>query len=376
MSKRDYYEILGVSRDATQEEIKKKYRALALKYHPDRNPDNKEAEAKFKEATEAYEVLGDEQKRKRYDQFGHDAMHSGSDFHQNPNMSDIFEQFGDIFGDIFGGHGQRGGRGKKPSMAQRGNDLSIELKLTLKESYLGVKKDISVYRFVPCTTCAGSGCADGAKPTTCSTCHGQGSVSMRQGFFAFSQACTSCQGRGHIITAPCGTCRGQSRVQKHDVITSVGIPAGIHEGQEPRISGKGDAGVYGGPAGDLYISIRIIPDKHFHRRDNELVTTLTLTYPQLVLGCQVEITNIDDTKETVKIPRGCAIGKEIRIPQRGFPRKHSADNRDDLVIITQCEIPTKLNEETKQALHDYAEKLGNQSSASSGITGFFKRFLG
>lgn len=376
MSKRDYYEVLGVPKSSSPDEIKKAYRKLALKYHPDRNPNDKEAENKFKEATEAYEVLSDEKKRQRYNQFGHSGMQGGSDYHQYQDMGDIFENFGDIFGSIFGQQQQQK-RGKKSGpTAQRGHDLAQELSISLKESYTGCKRDISIYRYIACEKCHGAGAASGSKPTPCTACQGSGQIISRQGFFSYAQTCNSCWGQGFIISNPCSGCHGQSRVQKHERLADVNIPAGIFDRAELRISGKGDAGIFSGPAGDLYITVHVSEDKKFFRRNNDLVTRLNLTYPQLVLGCQIEIENIDGSKETIKIPQGCPVGKEITVVGKGFPDLRSK-TRGNLIIITNCDIPTKLNAETKKSLVEFAEKLGNQSSNSEGtISGFFKKFLG
>lgn len=374
MAKRDYYEILGVSKTATPEEIKKAYRQLALKYHPDRNPGNKEAENSFKEATEAYEVLSDQEKRKRYDQFGHEGMGQGYGPHHYEDMGDIFENFSDIFENLFGAGGQQRKAKKSGPTAQRGHDLSQRIEITLKEAYTGCKKDIKIYRLEQCSTCKGTGCKDGSKPTTCTTCQGRGTIHYQQGFFAYSQPCSACHGQGFKITNPCSACRGQTRIQKHEKLT-VSIPAGIFNQAELRIADKGDAGVFGGPSGDLYLAIDIQPDARFSRDDNNLITTLTLTYPQLVLGCQIEIENIDGTREAVKIPKGCAVGKLIRVPGKGFPHLQGRGT-GDLIIITQCDIPNKLDEETKKLLLEYAEKLDAQGNNPSGISGFFKKFLG
>jgi len=373
-TKRDYYEILGVSKTADQDEIKKAYRKLALKYHPDKNPDNPEAENKFKEAAEAYEVLSDASKRQKYDQFGHAAMNQGSDFHQYSDASDIFEAFGDIFGNIFTGAGGQRRKGPKGEpQSQRGHDLSQNFEVTFKESYLGCKKDLRVYRYVACEPCSGSGAQKGSKPTTCSTCKGAGQSLFQQGFFTFAQTCSTCHGQGFIISNPCSGCRGQTRIQTYEKL-SVTIPAGIYHGAELRISNKGDAGTFNGPAGDLYIAVNVKPDKQFIRRNDDLVMTLHLTYPQLTLGCQVEIDNLDDTKELIKVPKACPVGHEVVVPGKGFAKLHGY-GRGNLVIITQCDIPTKLSQEAKDALLDYAKKLGDQST-NGGVSGFFKRFLG
>jgi molecular chaperone DnaJ len=372
-NKRDYYEVLGIAKTASPEEIKKKYRKLALKYHPDRNPNDKKAEEKFKEAAEAYEVLSDGQKRKKYDQFGHSGMQGGTDYHHFSDIGDIFENFGDIFGSIFGGRPSRKAKKSGPT-AQRGHDLSQHLSITLKESFLGCKKEIRIYNYVICSTCGGNGCKAGTRPATCTTCQGTGQTVSQQGFFAFAKPCSTCYGQGYKITNPCTTCRGQSRIQKHNKLI-VNIPAGIYDKAELRVAGKGDAGVFGGPSGDLFVTITVEPNTNFYRRNNDLVTTLTLTYPQLVLGAQIEIENIEGTKEIIKIPKGCPAGKELVIAGKGFVNLHSR-GRGNFVIITQCDIPKKLNREAKDALLEYSKRLGeNTSGSGGGISGFFKKFL-
>ncbi len=258
MAKRDYYEILGVPKGAAQDEIKKAYRKSALKYHPDRNPDNKEAEEKFKEAAEAYEILSNKQKRSQYDQFGHNQMGGmGGQAGFNMNMDDIFDHFGDIFGDIFGGQGRH--RRTTGPEAKRGHDLYKEITITLKDAFTGIKKDISYYHFVPCKACDAKGAKKGTQAHQCTTCQGMGQVQMRQGFFMYSQTCGACAGQGFIISSPCPECKGQSRKQVYDKF-SVSVPKGIFDGAELRISGKGDAGIFGGPSGSLFLRIKIQPD--------------------------------------------------------------------------------------------------------------------
>ncbi|MBU1007721.1 molecular chaperone DnaJ [Candidatus Dependentiae bacterium] len=374
MGKKDYYEILGVSKTATDAEIKKSYRKLALKYHPDRNPNNKQAEENFKEAAEAYEVLSDAGKRKKYDQFGHSGMQGGTDYHNFSDIGDIFENFGDIFGNIFGG-GPRQQAKKSGLTPQRGHDLAQPLTITLKESFLGCKKEIRLYHYISCSNCRGSGCKTGTKPTTCGACRGSGQTIRQQGFFAFSQPCQSCYGQGFTIPDPCTSCRGQSRTQKHNKLV-VNVPAGIYDKAELRVSGKGDAGIFGGSPGDLYLTISIQQSKSFYRKNDDLITHLNATYPQLVLGSQIEIESIDGSREVIKIPRACPVGREIIVAGKGFKNLHGR-GIGNLVVIPECDIPKKLNPETKAALLDYAEKLGEQTSAiGSGIRGFFKRFLG
>lgn len=377
MSKKDFYTVLGVSRTASQDEIKAAYRKLAMKYHPDRNPGNKEAEEKFKEAAEAYEVLSDTEKRQKYDQFGHAGFegmgggHGGS--YGGMNMEDIFSSFGDIFGDMFGAGKSRGRKKTGPEPLQ-GHDLQRELEITLKESFTGTKQEIKYHRFFVCESCSGRGMPEGVKAQACTKCHGTGQVHYQQGFFMYSQACGACHGNGFTIPSPCKECHGQSRVKKLDKFT-VTIPAGVFHNAELRISGRGDAGVFGGSAGDLYLRIHIKPDPLFKRVEDDLECSVMLTYPQLVLGAQVEIELIDGTKEIVKIPKGCAVGERIVIPGKGFARLRGKGS-GSLVIITQCHIPKKLSPETKQALLQYAEKLESPQKEEGYIMGFFKKFLG
>lgn len=371
-TKRDYYEVLGVAKNASAEDIKAAYRKLALKYHPDRNPNNKEAEEKFKEAAEAYEVLSDQQKRQQYDQFGHAGPEMGG-FGGQANMDDIFEQFGDIFGDLFGGQQRK--RKKTGPSPKRGHDLAKDVSITLEESFLGTKKEITYYHFAVCETCHGKGMPKGVSVQVCNQCHGYGQVHYRHGIFAYSQTCSACSGEGYIIPQPCATCHGQSRVQRYDTI-SINIPKGIYEGAELRVAGKGDAGVYGGEPGDLFLKMHVMPDKLFKRIEDDLHCSVTLTYPQLVFGCQIEIENIDKTKETIKIPSGCPVGEEIILPGKGFA-KIRGKGRGNLVITTRCDIPKKLSTEAEETLRKYSEQIGTKvDSAQGSIAGFFKKFLG
>lgn len=381
MKKQDYYVILGVPRTATTDAIKAAYRTLALKYHPDRNPDNKEAENKFKEAAEAYEVLSDDQKRQRYDQFGHagvDGAHQHQGHHggQGMDMNDIFSNFGDIFGDIFGAQ-QNGRKSRKKSgpTPERGHDLFKEITLTLKDSYLGTKQEMAFYRYNPCTKCNHTGAQPGTTAQICADCGGAGQKNFAQGFFVVAQTCNTCSGHGFTIPSPCKTCSGQSRVREYDTF-SISIPSGIYDGAELRIKGKGDAGIFGGSTGDLLIKVHIAADKQFKRVEDNLVCSVALTYPQLVLGSQVEITSIDGTKETIKIPKGCPVGQEIVIPGKGF-HKIRGNARGNLVVITTCHIPTKLTDQAKEALMTYSTIIGTQVTESTGsIASFFKKFLG
>ncbi len=378
MEHKDFYSTLGVARDASQDDIKKAYRKLAMKYHPDRNPDNKEAESKFKELSQAYEVLGHEQKRRQYDQFGNADQSQGfgggsNGFHSNDtNMDDILKGFGDIFGDMFG---QRHAKHRSGPEPKQGHDLRHTVTITLKDAFLGIKHDVAYYHFAPCQTCSATGCAKGTKATTCTQCKGSGQVHYQQGFYMYAQHCSVCRGLGYLIASPCTTCSGQSRTQVYDKFT-VSIPRGIFDNAELKVSGKGDAGVYGGPAGDLLLQVTITPDKAFSRVEDDLVCTLSLTYPQLVLGSQLDVESIDGSRHTVKIPKGCPVGERIVIKGEGF-YKLRGNSRGNLVIVTQCHIPTKLDTAAKEALNAYSEKIGTESKPAEGsIISFFKKFLG
>lgn len=377
MSKKDYYKILGVEKSASAAEIKKAYHQLAMKYHPDRNPDNKDAEAKFKEAAAAYEVLSDTDKRQKYDQYGHAAyenMQQGGGGHGHGMDFDL----NDIFNSMFGGGGSRS-QSRKASgpTPQRGQDLAKNLSITLKEAYLGVKKDISYSHYFSCATCKGQGAKNKSDIVTCQKCHGYGQVQVQQGFFAFAQPCRDCQGQGFKIKTPCSDCQGQSRRKEQEMVT-VSIPKGIFQDAEIRVPGKGDAGVYGGAAGDLYLRINIEADKKFQRDGDDLVSSVMLTYPQLVFGCQINIELIDGTQESIKIPKGCAVGEKIIIPGKGFAKiKNKGTGSGNLVVITQCNIPKKLSEESKEILKNYSEAIGTDIKSEEGfISSFFKKFLG
>lgn len=382
MAKRDYYDVLGVAKTATKEEVKKAYRALAMKYHPDRNPNDKAAEEKFKEVQEAYDVISDDKKRKMYDQFGHAAGAQGAGYQ---DMGDIFgqfneqygDQFGDLFSSIFGAGGGRGRKAKKAGpVAQRGLDIVKDVAITLEEAFSGVKKDITYYHFVPCSTCNHKGMEKDSKIETCPTCHGTGQLHMGNGMiFVQMGACHACSGQGFIFQKPCKTCHGQSRVQKYDTI-AVSIPKGIFNGATIRVSDAGDAGVYGGPAGDLLLQIAVMPHKRFKRVEDDIECTVSVTYPQLVFGAHIEIENIDGSKESIKIPSGCPVGERITIKGKGFHRLRGT-GRGNLIVTTTCHIPTDLSGEADATLRKYSEEIGTKIDSEDGIiAGFFKKFLG
>ena len=373
MAKRDYYEVLGVSKGASADEIKKAYRKLAMKYHPDRNPDNKEAEDKFKQAAEAYEILSNPEKRTQYDQFGHSAPF-GQGGHPNMNMDDIFRNFEDIFGDLFGQQQGRRRPGATGPTPKRGHDLAKELSLTLEEAFSGIKKDLKLYHFVSCKDCNGKGMPAGAKAAECTECQGSGQVGYRHGIFMYSQACQTCHGEGYTITKPCPGCKAQSRIQQYDTV-SINVPKGIFDGAELRVLQKGDAGVFGGSTGDLYIRIRVMPHKKFKRINDDLQCVVTLTYPQLVLGCQLEVENIDGIKETIRVKKGTPIGERIIVPGKGF-EKVRGSGRGNLVVVTKCHIPKKIPKEAENLLKEYSTIIGTDTNDDEGsITSFFKKFL-
>ena len=351
MSKRDYYEVLGVSRDVEQKDLKKAYRKLAMKYHPDRNPDDKDADAKFKEATEAYEVLGDAQKRAAYDQYGHagvDGQAGGFGGGGGANFSDIF---GDVFGDIFGGGGGRGGSRGGP---QRGSDLRYTLELSLEEAVRGVEKKIRIPTLVSCETCDGSGAKPGTTPKTCTTCHGQGQIRMQQGFFSVQQTCPSCRGQGTIIEDPCNSCHGRG-VKEETKTLSVKIPAGVDTGDRIRLAGEGEAGSMGGPAGDLYVQVSVREHNLFHRDGRNLYCDVPISIVDAALGGELEVPTLDG-RVKLKIPAETQSGKLFRLrgkgvtPVRGGPA-------GDLLCRVQVETPVNLTSEQKELLMQFQASL-------------------
>ena len=350
MSKRDYYEILGVAKDDDAATLKKAYRKLAMKYHPDRNPDDKDAEAKFKEATEAYEILGDEQKRRAYDQYGHagvDGQAGGGFGGGGASFSDIF---GDVFGDIFGGGGRGGSRGGP----QRGSDLRYTMDLTLEEAVRGVEKKIRIPTLTPCNTCEGSGAKPGTKPKTCTTCHGQGQIRMQQGFFAVQQTCPSCRGQGTIIEEPCTSCHGRG-VKEETKTLSVKIPAGVDTGDRIRLAGEGEAGSMGGPAGDLYVQVSVREHNLFHRDGRNLYCDVPISIVDAALGGELEVPTLDG-RVKLKIPPETQSGKLFRLrgkgvlPVRGGPA-------GDLLCRVQVETPVNLTSEQKELLLKFQASL-------------------
>lgn len=362
MSKRDYYEILGVSKGASPDEIKKAYRKVAMQYHPDRNPGDKAAEEKFKEAAEAYEVLSDADKRAQYDRFGHAGL-SGNGrggFGGGQNMEDIFSQFGDIFGDdifgnFFGGGGRRGGGGQRPR-GVRGSNLRIKLKLNYEEIAHGTTKQIKVKKYVTCTTCSGSGAKDKNSVQTCATCGGNGQVrkvtSTFLGQMQTVTTCPTCNGEGTTVTAKCTACKGEGRVYGEETVT-IDIPAGVQEGMQLSVGGRGNAGERGGPPGDLIILIEEEQHKELHRDGLNVAYELHLSFPDAAFGTNVEVPTIDG-RAKIKIPAGTQSGKIFRLKGKGFPGVNSYEKGDQLIYVNVW-TPQHMTAEERAML----EKLNN-----------------
>jgi molecular chaperone DnaJ len=359
MSKRDYYEVLGINKDASDEEIKKAYRKLAMKHHPDRNPDNPKAEEHFKEAKEAYETLSDGQKRAAYDQYGHAAfeaggMGGGSPFGAGGAGAGGFD-FGDIFGDIFGG--ARGGNGR--NSPHRGSDLRYNLEVTLEEAARGAQKQIRIPTMDECETCKGSGAKPGTSASTCQTCAGHGQVRMQQGFFSIQQTCPRCHGSGKQISSPCTACHGAGKVKQHKTL-EIKIPAGIDTGMRLRHSGHGEAGSNGAPSGDLYVEIHIRPHNVFQREGDDLHCEMPISFATAALGGEIEIPTLD-SKASIKIPAETQSGKIFRLRGKGIKGMRTG-TFGDLNCHVVVETPSKLTDRQKELLHEF-EQISQQDSA-------------
>ena len=344
-TKRDFYEVLGVARTATESEIKAAYRKLAMKYHPDKNPGDKEAEEKFKEAAVAYEALSDPNKRARYDRYGAEGL-EGSGFQNFTNIDDIFSAFGDLFGGMFGGGGRRQ-RGPKS-----GQHVQTNVRITLKEAALGVTKDVKVRRHVKCEKCNGNGCKAGTQPTRCATCGGQGQVLHQQGFFRIQTTCPSCRGAGKIIASPCSECRGSGKSEESSVI-SVNVPPGVDTGMDLRVSGKGDPGEAGAPSGDLFVHIDVEDHAFFEREGADLFCAVPISFTQAALGCEIEIPTLV-AQEKLEIPRGTPTETIFRLRGKGMPDPRSK-HKGDLHIKVHVEVPKKLNKRQEELLRELAD---------------------
>ncbi len=349
MSKRDYYEVLGVSKTATDAEIKRAYRALAVQYHPDKNPGDHTAEEKFKEAAEAYAVLSDPQKRAAFDRFGHQAAGAGAGgFGFDPgfsNIEDIFEMFG--FGsDVFG---SRGGR---RTTVQRGSDLRYDLEITLEEAATGKDEKLRIPRLETCEECAGSGAEKGTHPENCVTCGGSGQTRYQQGFFSVMRTCANCRGKGQIIKSPCPKCSGQGRIEKEKTI-EIKIPAGVETGSRLRVTGEGEAGVGGGPSGDLFIVLHVKEHEQFERQGSDLYSAVPVTFAQAALGAEIQVRTLDGEEE-LKVPAGTQTGTVFRIKGKGMPNL-SGRGHGDLFVAVTLVTPKTLTKEQRKLLEQLAE---------------------
>jgi molecular chaperone DnaJ len=354
VSKRDYYEVLGVARTASDGEIKSAYRKLAMKHHPDRNPGDKDAEEKFKEAAEAYAILADGEKRAAYDRYGHAAVSgAGAGAGFDPSM---FQEFGDLadilgnmfgFGDLFGGGRRRGG-------PQRGADLRYDLEIPFEEAAHGTETAIQIPRQENCETCHGTGAAAGSAPTTCPQCRGQGQVRFQQGFFTVARTCPQCRGAGRIVTKPCQTCRGAGRLTRERKIT-VKIPPGIATGQQLRLQGEGEPGMAGGPSGHLYVVVHVQEHEFFRRDGNNLFCEIPVNFTTLALGGEIQVPTLDES-DTVRVPDGTQTGTTFRLRGKGMPDVNGR-GRGDLFVTVQVQTPKKLTRDQKQLLEQLAKSL-------------------
>ena len=354
-AKRDYYEVLGVTRTATEQEIKSAYRKLAMQYHPDRNPDNHAAEEKFKECTEAYGVLIDSEKRQRYDQFGHAGVNGGGGFggFDPSNFADFSDIFGDLFSDFFGVN--VGARGGSRQRAQRGGDARADLNLTFEEAAHGKKTSVKVRRYETCEVCKGSGAAAGKGPTACSTCGGRGQVRYQQGFFSIARTCPSCHGMGRVITDPCGKCKGETRVM-HEHTVDVTVPPGVDDGTRMRYQEQGDSGINGAPAGDLYVVLHVKPHPFFEREDKDLYCSVPISFSQAALGAEIIIPTLDG-EHKLKIPEGTQSGSTFRIRGKGLHALQGS-GKGDLFVRVRVQTPSKLTKRQRELL----EELGGTAS--------------
>ncbi len=349
--KRDYYEVLGVTRTATEVEIKSAYRKLAMTYHPDRNPNNPDAEEKFKEITEAYAILADSEKRSLYDRFGHAGVGGGPAGAQGFDPT-IFQDFGDIFGEFFGFGDIFGQGGRRRSRSQRGADLREDLNLEFDEAVFGTEKQVSVRRHEPCDTCQGSGAAPGKAPVTCRSCAGRGQVRYQQGFFSISRTCPTCQGTGSVITDPCPKCKGEGRVLRERTVEAK-VPAGVEDGTRIRFGGLGEAGAFGGPAGDLYVVLHVKEHPFFEREGNDIYCVVPISVPQAAMGVEIMVPTLEG-EHKLKIPEGTQSGTSFRIKGKGVPVLNS-HGKGDLFVEVRVQTPAKLNKRQRELLAELAQ---------------------
>jgi molecular chaperone DnaJ len=365
VSKRDYYEVLGVPKNASKEDIKKAYRKLAVKYHPDRNPGDEKAEEMFKEATEAYEVLYDDKRRQAYDQFGFAGVEGmgtgagGQGFSGFRDFEDIFGDFGDIFGSFFGGGGGRSGRSDRG--ARRGADLRYNLDISFKDAVFGTRVEVSYDRHVTCPSCGGNGAETGSGRKVCPTCGGSGQVRRSSGFFSIASPCPTCNGEGYVIDNPCTMCHGSGVISKHQKL-KVTIPPGIESGKRINIPGQGDAGPNGGPAGDLFVYVRVRPHDFFERHGNDIYCVVPISFTQAALGAEIMVPTLEGKKVKVRVPPGTQNGKILRLKNEGVPHLHNSTRRGDLYIKIRVDVPKHLSSRAKSLLKELAEMEGENNS--------------
>ncbi len=377
MSKKDYYEILEVSRDASKDEIKKAYRKQALKYHPDRNPGNKEAENKFKDAAEAYEVLGDDEKRSRYDRYGHAGVEGPAGGGGFSNIEDIFEHFGDIFGGHFGGFGFGGSNSSRRQRVNKGQNLRVKVKLTLEEISTGVEKKIKVNKYVPCNVCRGTGSAEGSSQNTCPTCRGSGMVTRVTNTFLgqmqTSTTCPNCGGEGKVIVHKCSNCRGEGIVKDDEIIT-INVPGGVAEGMQMTVSGKGNAARRGGINGDLIVIFTEEKHPELLRDGNDLYYSLFVSFPDAALGAAVEIPTLDG-KVKIKLEPGTQPGKLLRLKGKGLPEVNSY-GKGDLLVHVNVWVPKTLSKEEKKTIEKMNESSNFTPKPDKDDKNFFEKMKG
>ena len=381
MAKRDFYEVLGVGKTADEKELKTAYRNMAKKLHPDANPGDKAAEAKFKEISEAYEILKDPQKKAAYDRFGHQAFEGGMGGGRGPggagfgpeftsSMSDIFE---DLFGDFSGRQRGGGGRGRGGQQgAARGGDLRYNMEISLTEAFTGKSAQIRVPSSVTCEVCKGSGAKAGSAPKTCGTCKGQGAVRSQSGFFTVERTCPTCQGRGQVISDPCGSCGGQGRSTKERTL-SVNIPAGVEDGTRIRLANEGEAGLRGGPSGDLYIFLSVRPHEFFQRDGSDLFCKVPVSMTTAATGGEIEVPTIDGKKARVTVPEGTQTGKQFRLKAKGMPVLRSSQF-GDMYIQVSVETPVNLSKRQRELLREFDKEARNNSPESEGFFAKAKAF--
>ncbi len=357
--KRDFYEVLGVDRSASDDEIRRSYRKLALKYHPDRNPGDNEAEAKFKEATEAFTVLSDRDKRATYDRFGHAGLGAGGFDFNNAGMGDLFSHFQDMFSDFFGGFGGNGGR-RRGQTPQRGQDVRVEATISLKDAMTGCKQQVTVRGSATCETCNGTGAKAGSRPQACVNCGGTGQMTTQRGFIMFSTTCSRCGGSGQVIGDPCDTCHGQRYVQKERNVL-VTFPAGIDSGQRLRVPSQGMPGPKGAPPGDLYVDVEVARDERFEREGADLGVRQTISYREAALGSQLAITLPDSSVVKIKVRPGTQPGSVVTVRGEGMPTLNGG--RGDLHVVINVAVPTKLSRRAKKLLEQLDEELGGVEAA-------------